>query len=122
MELKIAMGIIGLATALTVVTGVFQGLVFGGVVSFDPSMWTGCSCIQGVVVGGLLVVFHLLFAMVQTIVLGAFVWRARWARPAGFLLALIYLCSGLFPFAIVLFVVLLRLPTDFGAPKSPVLE
>ena len=108
MELKLAISIVGFVTVLTVVSGVLQGLVFGGLVSTDPLMWTGCSCVQGLVAGGFLLVLHLFFAMLQTVVLGGLLGRARWAKPAGFALAFIYLCSGLFPFAIVLFVALLR--------------
>ena len=110
MELKIAVSTIGIAIVLTVAAGLFQGLTFGGLISMDPSVWPMCGCIQGLVTGIVLVVVNILFAVVQGIVLSALLWRVPWARAAGFILALIYLCSGLFPFAIVLFFALLRLP------------
>lgn len=122
MEQKIAVSTIGLAIVLTVVAGLFQGCIFGGLVSMDPSVWSGCGWIQGLVTGLVLVLFTVAFALMQCVVLGALLWRAPWAKTAGFILALIYLCSGLFPFAIVLFVVLLRRPTTSVAREPQGLD
>ena len=81
MEQKIAASTIGLAIVLTVVAGLFRGCIFGGLISMDPSVWSGCGWIQGLVTGLVLVLFTVAFALMQCVVLGALLWRAPWRRP-----------------------------------------
>ena len=108
MELRLAITLVGILSGTTLVVGVLQGLVFGGLLSQDASLWVCCSWIQGTLGGGVICGVYALFSGLQLLVLVGLILRKRWARFMGLGLGLLYTCSGLLPFGLLLIVLLLR--------------
>lgn len=120
MELRLAIALVGLLTVLTLVMGLLQGVVCGGLLSQDTWIWTYLGWIQGTVGGIAIFATYAIAASVQVVVLVGLVLRKSWARSMGFVLGGLYTCSGLFPFGLLLIVLLLRpaVAEAFGQTQS----
>lgn len=114
MEVRFAMTVVGFLTTLTLLAGVLQGLVVGGVLAQDALVLSTCGWIQGVVGGGLLCGTHLILTFLQGSIWVGLLLRQSWARYLGILLGLVYTCSGLFPFGLLLIVLLIRARDAFS--------
>jgi hypothetical protein len=107
MDVRIAVILVGCLTALTLLTGLAEGFVLGGLLGQDLGMLRPCGWIQGAVGGVLFCGAHFLFAVVQGVVWIGLMLRQPWARFLGMMLALLYSCSIFFPLGFIMFFVLL---------------
>ena len=108
MELRITMLMMALGALFTLIWGVAQSLLCGGLVALDLQLPPMCSAIQGVGIGIMVAAGYLFFVGVQGIAIIGASRRVSWAYSLTLALAVIYCFVGFLPLGVMIIVLMTR--------------
>ena len=107
LKVRFELVLVGAMTLFTLMTGLIQGLVIGGLFGQDAALIPLCGWIQGAVGGLICCGAYSLISLLQAIAWVGLLLKKPWGWGMGLLLASLYTCSFFFPIGIGLFVLLL---------------
>ena len=107
MKVRIELVLVGGMTGLTLLTGVVQGLVMGGLMGQDAALWAVCGWIQGAVGGLICCGAYGLVALLQGVTWIGLALKKPWGWGMGLLVATMYTGSIFMPVGLWLFATLL---------------
>ena len=107
MKVRIELVLVAGMFILTVVAGLMQGILVGGLIGQDPVIWFGCRWIQGAVGGLVCCGSYGIAALLQGVTWLGLALKKNWGWAMGLLVAVLYTGSIFMPIGLWLFISLL---------------